>query len=234
MKGLYLLLDIFTLACPVALSFDKRVQYFKQWRNVLLASTIVAIPFLLWDIYFTHIGVWGFNPDYLVGISVFGLPIEEILFFWVVPMACVFVYECCKYYFRKVPWFWFNVAVQVGLVIYIIFLNSENVSGWYTLSACITGMFVLYFWFSSKKVPQIGIAYVLCLIPFLFVNGVLTGSWIEEPIVWYNSKEFSDIRFGTIPIEDAVYGFTLIVANILVYEKLRSLKKKNEVEATAL
>lgn len=232
MKGLYLILDLFTLMCPVVLSFDRRVQFIRQWKNVFLASTIVAVPFLLWDIYFTHIGVWGFNPDYLIGLSFFGLPIEEILFFWVVPLACVFVYECCKYYFKNVPWFWFNAAVQLGLVVYIIYLNSENVSGLYTLSTCITAMFVLYFWFSSKRVPQIGIAYILCLIPFLFVNGVLTGSWIDEPIVWYNSEEFSDIRMGTIPIEDAVYGFTLIVANILVHERLKNWKAKKAKAAT--
>jgi lycopene cyclase domain-containing protein len=220
MKGLYLILDIFTLLCPVLLSFDKRVRYVKQWGNVLLAATIIAIPFLLWDVLFTAKGVWGFNPDYLVGISFFGLPIEEILFFWVVPLACVFIYECCKYYFRRIHWFWFNVLVQIVLVIYIIYLNSVNVSGWYTITTCITGMFVLYFWFSSKHVPQIGIAYILCLIPFLVVNGVLTGSWIEAPIVWYNSEEFSDLRIGTIPMEDAVYGFTLIVANILLHERL--------------
>ena len=225
MKGLYLLLDLITLACPVILSFDKRVYYFQHWRSVFLASTLIAVPFLIWDAYFTSIGVWGFNPDYLVGLSLFGLPIEEILFFWVVPMACVFIYECAKYYFRTINWTWLNVLVQIGMFVYIVFLNGENVSGWYTLTTCIAAVITLYFWFNGKRLPFIGIAYLICLIPFLIVNGVLTGSWIEAPIVWYNAAEFSNLRIGTIPLEDAVYGFTLIVANILVHEQFTRRNK---------
>lgn len=224
LKGLYLILDVITLLCPVILSFDNRVRYFKSWGNVFIVSTIIAIPFLVWDIIFTEEGVWGFNPEYLVGISLFGLPIEEILFFWVVPLACVFVYECCKFYFRKFNWRWTNMAIQAGVLGYLIFLSSENPSGWYTLTTIIATVITMYFWFNSRKHVQIGVAYLLCLIPFLIINGVLTGSWIEEPIVWYNSNHFSDVRMGTIPMEDAMYGFSLIVSNILLHEKLMQWK----------
>ncbi len=224
MKGLYLILDAFTLMCPLVLSFDNRVRFVSSWKNVLLASTVIAIPFLIWDVIFTEKGVWGFNPDYLVGVSIFGLPIEEILFFWVVPFACVFVYECCKFYFRNINWRWMNVGVQLGILGYLIFLSSQNPSGWYTLTTIVATVITLYFWFNFKNHPQIGITYLLCLIPFLFVNGVLTGSWIDAPIVWYNPEHFSDIRMGTIPLEDAMYGFSLIVANILLHEKLMQKK----------
>lgn len=226
MKGLYLILDLATLLCPVILSFDKRVQYIRSWKNVMLASSIIAIPFLIWDAIFTQEGVWGFNPDYLVGFSIFGLPIEEILFFWVVPFACVFIYECCKYYFRNVQWRWFNLAIQIGIFIYLVYLSSQNPSGWYTLSAILSSVLVVYIWITTKGLPFLGIAYVLCLIPFLIVNGVLTGSWIEAPIVWYNSTHFSDIRIGTIPMEDAMYGFSLIAGNIILHEAIRKWKNR--------
>ena len=36
------------------------------------------MPFIIWDSYFTKIGVWGFTPEYLTGFGLFGLPIEEI------------------------------------------------------------------------------------------------------------------------------------------------------------
>ncbi len=224
MKGLYLILDLITLLCPVLLSFDQRVRYVSSWKNVLTASTIIAVPFLIWDAIFTSEGFWGFNPDYLVDISIFGLPIEEILFFWVVPLACVFIYECCKYYFRNFQWRWLNLAVQIGIFCYIAFLSFQNASGWYTLTTNIATVTILYFWFTSIKSPQVGIVYLICLIPFLVINGVLTGSWIAEPIVWYNSNEFSDMRIGTIPMEDALYGFSLIASNILLHERLMRWK----------
>lgn len=220
MKGLYLILDVITVLCPVILSFDNRVKFVRSWGNVLLVSTIIAIPFLIWDVIFTENGVWGFNPDYLVGVSIFGLPIEEVLFFWVVPLACVFVYECCKFYFRKFTWRFTNIGVQVGALAYLVFLSSKNPAGWYTLTTIIASVITMYFWFVTKRLPQIGIAYLLCLIPFLIINGVLTGSWIDAPIVWYNPEHFSGMRIGTIPMEDAMYGFSLIVSNILLHEKL--------------
>lgn len=224
LKGLYLILDAITLLCPFVLSFDNRVRYVKSWGNVFIASTIIAIPFIIWDIIFTENGIWGFNPDYLVGVSIFGLPIEEILFFWVVPMACVFVYECCKFYFRKVNWRWVNIAVQIAILGYLIFLSSKNPSGWYTLTTIIATVITLYFWFNERKLPQIGISYLICLIPFLIINGILTGSWINSPIVWYNSEHFSDVRMGTIPMEDTMYGFSLIVGTILIHEQLMRWK----------
>src|SRR6056300_394436 len=99
MKGLYLLLDAITLFFPLVLSFDQKVAFFKTWRALFPAILIIGIPFLIWDVWFTKMGVWGFNPDYLVGLDIVNLPIEEVLFFVVVPYACTFIYACVKAYF---------------------------------------------------------------------------------------------------------------------------------------
>lgn len=228
MKGLYLLLDGITLLFPLLLSFDKRVAYFRRWKTVFIASTLIAIPFLIWDIYFTAYGVWGFNDDYLVGVSIFHLPIEEILFFWVVPFACIFIYECCKYYFRAVETTFINLTLQIAMLAYIPILLMQNPQGWYTISIAISTLLVLVLWRVGKVTPFIGLAFLLSLIPFLLINGILTGSQIDAPIVWYSNDHFSGWRIFTIPLEDVAYAFSLIAGNILLTERL-ILNKTNFV-----
>lgn len=63
------------------------------------------------------------------------------------------------------------------------------------------------------------IAYLIILIPFLVVNGLLTAI----PVVLYNDNENLGIRLYTIPIEDVFYGMLLIMMNVAGYERFKNL-----------
>jgi len=65
--------------------------------------------------------------------------------------------------------------------------------------------------------------YGILLIPFLIVNGILTGTGVNAPIVWYNHSQIIGIRILTIPVEDVFYGMDLVFMNLLIY---RYLNKK--------
>lgn len=226
MKGLYLLLDGLTLFFPLVLSFDQRVHFFSKWKSVFFATLVVAIPFIIWDIIFTEHGFWGFNEDYLVGLNVANLPIEEVLFFFVVPFACAFIYECSKYYLRAFSFKWLNRFMYFAIPIYALTLSLLEPSGWYTLSVVVSSGIVLFFWVKRMDLNFVGISFLISLIPFLGVNGVLTGGTTSSPIVWYSEAQKVTPRIWTIPMEDVLYSFTLIVGVILVYEFIHEKRFK--------
>ena len=64
------------------------------------------------------------------------------------------------------------------------------------------------------------------LYPLFIVNGILTGSWIENQVVWYNNAENLGLRMGTIPVEDSIYAYSVILMNLFLFEYLSQIIKK--------
>ncbi|MED5256365.1 MAG: lycopene cyclase domain-containing protein, partial [Candidatus Neomarinimicrobiota bacterium] len=69
------------------------------------------------------------------------------------------------------------------------------------------------------------VSYIFILIPFFIINGILTGSFILDEIVWYNDNYNLGIRIGTIPFEDIFYGFSLLFLPLYINQELKSIDK---------
>ena len=91
--SVYFQVLILSLIIPLTFSFHPKIKFHKRFDCFLKTNIIVLIPFVIWDIIFVKLGVWGFNTNYLQEIFVLNLPIEEILFFVIIPFCCVFTYE---------------------------------------------------------------------------------------------------------------------------------------------
>lgn len=220
----YFLILAASLAGPLALSFDKKVAFYKNWKYFFPAMIIPALLYIVWDIYFTSKGVWSFNAGYITGIKLYNLPLEEVLFFFIVPYCCVFIYACIKSYFpnlvnkKSAEWILKGLAALL-LVTGIIYCNRYY-TGW---TFIFTGgfIFILYLFknfFKGFDGVSFLVSYAICLIPFLIVNGFLTAI----PVVIYNDAENLGIRMYTIPFEDTFYGMLLVLMNIASYEKFKS------------
>lgn len=227
MSYLYLIINLFTISYPLAQSFERRLQYYKRWKALLPAMSITAAFFLVWDVWFTHLGVWGFNERYLTGIYVSLLPMEEWMFFFTVPFASIFIYECVWYFLPTVENFkglsTSSIVLGIILIITAIIFSTQA----YTFcNFLFAGIFLVFVgWKNPVWQAKFWTGYFLVLIPFLVVNGILTGSFIEEPVVWYNNQENFGIRLLTIPIEDTIYALLLLLMNVYFYELF--IKKMN-------
>ena len=233
-KFLYLFLNGATLLSTLALSFDRKVHFYKKWKYLFPSIAIVASFFIIWDVFFTDIGIWGFNNRYLTGFYIANLPIEEWLFFITIPYSCVFIYEVLLCYFPKsmipkkvVKYISYSLAILLLLSAAIFFNRLYTVT---TFALMGSVLLIHRHYVKEARMEYFYIAYLVILVPFFMVNGILTGSWIEEPVVWYNNEENLGIRLGTVPLEDAFYGMLLVFGNTVLYEAFRTLFAKTEGE----
>jgi len=220
----YLFLIVFTIAGPIALSFDKKVAFYKNFKQFAFSAGITSLIYLIWDILFTKSNIWKFNDVYILKHKLLELPLEEYLFFIVVPYASLFIYECIKIYFPKLkiggtlPW---KIIVVFSIVMII-----TNASKLYTVVTFgLVGLISIiaiakkYTLFQSIS-NHLFAAWVVCLLPMSYVNGVLTG----KPILIYNDAENCKMRIGTIPLEDFFYHLLYMVIMIFIYEHIKSTK----------
>ena len=172
---------------------------------------------------FTKEGVWSFNVDYITGIKLYNLPIEEVLFFFVVPYCCVFIYECVRCYFPKMENTHFSkwLLNAIGIILLIIAIFNHHRSYTFT-TFLLNGAFIFTIAFKKRfhyfNVSAFLIAYIIILLPFLLINGLLTAI----PVVLYNDNENLGIRLYTIPVEDIFYGMLLIMMNVVGYERFKT------------
>lgn len=217
----YLAINFLTILFPLILSFDKRVQFYKLWKYIFPGLLISGALFLLWDYIFTISNVWSFNDDYLIGVYVLNLPIEEILFFITVPFACLFIYECLNYYVRRDILRTLSKSVSGILVILsvvMLILFYDRVYTLITFSLLLTLILYSQYVKKAEYLSRFYLAYAVSLIPFYIVNGILTSI----PIVMYNNEENAGIRVGSIPFEDHFYSLSMLLINVIFFQYFRS------------
>lgn len=218
----YLAIDIACILVPFIASFYRRHSFAKEWKYFFPANILVGLFFIVWDQVFTSTGVWGFNPEYVSGIYLLDLPLEEVLFFISIPYACVFTWFAFKYLLDKDPLENYNRRITLVLILALLVGAALSVGRTYSfITFLFTGIFLLLLYYRKTDLSFVYISY-LAILPFFFVsNGILTGSWLDDPIVWYNNNENLGVRLGTIPLEDSVYGFLLILMNISLYKYIK-------------
>jgi lycopene cyclase domain-containing protein len=227
---LYVFINLGAISIPFLAGFDKRLQFQKQWRFLFPAMLLTMLIFIPWDMLKTQIGVWGFNPRYLLGFYIGNLPVEEWAFFIAIPYACLFTYHSLNYLVKKDHLGSFSGAITLFLALFLLVIGILNTDRLYTSVTFIsTGTFLLlhYFVIRASYLGRFYLMYLVTLIPFFVVNGLLTGSFIPEEVVFYDNTQNLGIRLGTIPVEDMVYGLLMLLMNVTWFEYLKSRQKNS-------
>lgn len=229
----YVILDILTIAGPLALSFDKRVAFYKDWKFVFTAIFFVSLIYLLWDVIFTGLGIWQFNQQYLTGFNIINLPWEEFFFFIAVPYACLFIYACLRHYFPNFQYPKLARGLSYLLLLLIATIVGLNYNKLYT---AVTGIFLFFtilnqIWVTKGEyLSHVYLSWIIGILPMCIVNGFLTSL----PILIYNNSENLGIRIHTlpigqmqygIPIEDFFYNLLYMMLMIWIYETRKNRRE---------
>ncbi|MBE8721139.1 lycopene cyclase domain-containing protein [Sphingobacterium pedocola] len=218
----YLLVNFLAVVICFIFSFHPKIRFDKFFVPFIKSATLVLVPFIIWDAWFTKMGVWWFNDDYLIGVRLLGLPLEEWLFFICIPFSCVFTFYCLDKFFnldwRQQTDLYFCLVIAVSCLVLAI-VNRDLIYPFITF--LVTALSLLYLKFMAKVswIGKASLIYAMLLPGFFMVNGVLTGTGLDQPIVNYTTGHYMGIRIGTIPVEDAVYGYTMILWNVFFFKK---------------
>ncbi|MBS3776636.1 MAG: lycopene cyclase domain-containing protein [Bacteroidales bacterium] len=226
----YLFLLLIAIAYPLAKSFESRIRFYTKLKYIIPAIIITAIPFLIWDIIFENHHIWSFSSDHTIGVNMLGLPLEEWLFFLIIPYACFFIYETVIYFAGRVT-FRFIRQTTLFLAFFLFLAGLLTVHLSYTFVSFILASVILFI-IANKKHIAVHLSnffkgYLVSLIPFFIINGVLT----KLPVVLYNNEENLSLRIYSIPVEDAVYLLSLLFINFSLYEIFKQYDRKRQAQA---
>ncbi len=205
----------------ISLNYYYKLHLFSmKWQGLLAGFGVVSLPFIIWDIIATDNGHWAFNEEFILGPKLFGLPIEEILFFFLVPVVMLIVWYLVR--FRVKERYIDTTMFYRPVLVFLFFSSLLTIHRPYTF--IVTAAATL-FWFVAGKTDFMNsyrfIVFQFWLVLLFFISNTLL-TW--PPVVTYTDGAIMGLRIGTIPIEDFLYNFVLINGFILAYMKTERLK----------
>lgn len=86
-------------AVPLVLSFYPPLGMYKNGgiKALFMSLGIIMLTFGGWDVFATWRGHWHFDPGGVWPARIINLPLEEVMFFFVIPFCCIFTWEALKY-----------------------------------------------------------------------------------------------------------------------------------------
>jgi lycopene cyclase domain-containing protein len=93
----YLALLVGCLVVTAPLELVLRVRVYARWRRLLLAIAPEFAVFVVWVLYAIAQGHWDYSATRTLGVRLpGGIPVEEVLFFLVVPVCSVLALEAVR------------------------------------------------------------------------------------------------------------------------------------------
>lgn len=220
----FLLLDFLYLAIPLLFSFSGKAPFFRKWKYLSISTLVAGIIFFAWDWVFTTIGIWEFNADRLVGWYIFGVPLEEALYYICIPYAGVFVYHTLTHAIARDYIYFHHELISSALSVLFMVMGIYHMDKAFTGTVFIgSGIFLAFQMIVLKPRYMSRFYFATPFILLLLVPHALliTGQFSIQLPVWHDINETLGVRIGTAPVEVLIFGWFLILVNVTLYEWLK-------------
>lgn len=211
---------------PVAIiSFLTPFRKFRNFRPLALSIITVAPFFIVWDHFAVIYGTWEFNRAMVLNLFVFKLPLEEILFFIVVPFSTIIIMEILIPFSEKRFKIKYVYNIMILLSVIFIITGLFNLDKSYTSVVCFfaSGSMIIAVASKAKIVERFTFwLYILIsYIPFIIFDHIM----VTLPIFVYGRGAIVGIRIFSIPIEEYLYVFTMLFSYGFAYDFWRKKLK---------
>ncbi|MCB9715763.1 MAG: lycopene cyclase domain-containing protein [Myxococcales bacterium] len=218
MRAEYLLFDLLVLAVPLLVGAWRRAWFYDRLGTALRAVIGVGVPFVLWDaaVAGRH---WWFDPRYVLGVELLGLPVEELLFFVAIPLACLFTWETVLGGARAearpgLVWLYPVLWALVPLGV-LVAGHGEQYTGAVLIALGLVALLDHALGAGLLLAPRAHVFFAVVVLLTLVFNGYLTG----RPVVHYGEAYQLGLHIGTIPVEDFAYGLALVWGSTVLYQR---------------
>ncbi len=96
MRAAYLLVLLACLVGTAPLEVFLSTRVYARWRRLGLTLLPVVAVFVVWDVLAIRAGHWSYDPRQTTGVEFGNLPLEELLFFLVIPICSILSLEAVR------------------------------------------------------------------------------------------------------------------------------------------
>lgn len=225
MNYTYLLIDLGILLFTVILFSIKQLDFARNSKFIILAVLINVFVFSVPTEFLTRLKVIVFNPPYLTGLTLWELPVEELLLSLVLPLCGLSVYLFLNARFPDNTSEKYSLAVSnimLGICIAMLYFGHQKLYTVFTFAFLL--VFLLYIEYVNKLrfMYKFYRAYLVTLVPFYLVHGVITSL----PVLQYNSAETLNFNLFHIPFESHFYFMAMLLLSIYLFELFKTRARR--------
>ena len=217
----YILIDLGLLIFSGLLFSLKDLNFAKNSKFLILSVLINVFVFSVPTEFLTQLKVIVFNPPYLTGLTLWELPAEELLLYFLLPGAGLAVYSFLNARYPDNTPEKYSLAVSnimLGVCIAMLYFGHQKLYTVFTFALLMAFLVFIEYVGKIRFMYRFYRAYLVSLILFYLVYGVLTS----VPVLQYNSAETLNFNLFHIPFESHFYFMAMLLLSVYLFELFKS------------